>query len=113
MLAGCAGAPRWGTWAQRPTEAELVAAVRGLDQYAYFPGHEIYYNRTQGYFVYLDENGWVERFELPEHIDKQQLLSSPFVEMAFHDDPQGHHAEVSRAYPREWGQADSNLALNR
>jgi len=113
LLSGCTGAPRWGTWAERPTEAQVVAALKTVDQYAYFPGYEIYYNRTRGYYVFRTETGWVERFDLPAEIDSTRLLASPFVEMGFHDSPQSHHEEVARAYPRDWGQTKPHLALSR
>jgi hypothetical protein len=101
--AGCAGFPQVGTGAHHPTPAQVQAAMQWQDHYLYFPGYEIYYNRTQGSYVYLTGQGWVEQFTPPTEVDLQALLASPHVETNFHDSPSAHHARMIREYPRNWG----------
>lgn len=103
LLAGCTGAPRWGYWSDHPTRAQTLAALGKGDTYVYFPGYEIYYNRTQGYYVYWNGKAWLKRFEAPAGVNLTALLASPSVAVPFHDDPELHHADMVRSYPRDWG----------
>ncbi|AOS46209.1 hypothetical protein Verru16b_03306 [Lacunisphaera limnophila] len=103
LLAGCTGFPQAGPGSYYPTPTELQARLELEERYVYFPGYEIYYNRTQGYYVYRTHGGWVDEFELPLEVDRQEMLASPFAAMSFHDHPEAHHEQVVRDYPRNWG----------
>lgn len=103
VWSGCSGFPQVGAGAHHPTSAQLQTAMQWEDHYIYFPGYEIYYNRTQSTYVYLTVDGWAERFEPPPEVDLQALLASPFVEAPFNGRPAAHHARMIRDYPRDWG----------
>lgn len=103
LWTGCASFPQVGTGAHHPTPAQVQTAMKWEDHYLYFPGYEIYYNRTQGTYVYLTVDGWTERFAPPPEVDTPSLLASPFVEAPFSDRPAAHHARMMREYPRDWG----------
>lgn len=110
LLAGCGSFPQIGTGASGPSPAQLQAALQWENRYIYFPGYEIYYNRTQGYYVYQTNEGWLERFDLPPEVDRAQMIASPFAVMSFHDSPGPHHAQVVREYPRNWGVEEPRVA---
>jgi hypothetical protein len=80
--------------------ASTVVVVE-LDDYVYYPGHQIYYgSRTRRYYS-MEGSSWVAR-PAPAHISVDVLLSSPSVAVDFHDGIAIHHADVVRSYPQSW-----------
>jgi len=111
LAAGCSGTPRWGAWSSHPTSAQIVAVLGQLDSYVYYPGYEIYFNRTKEQYVFRSDRAWVAQPEPPVDVNGVDLLASPSVAMTFSDAPERHHAAVVRAYPRYWGHPETLTAL--
>ena len=107
---GCS-TPGWGSWSVRPSPAQIAAALGRLDSYVYYPGYEIYYNRTKDRYVFREGRAWVTQQEPPEDVLGQDLQAAPSVAMSFNDAPERHHAAVVRNYPRYWGRPESLTAL--
>jgi hypothetical protein len=110
LFVGCADAPRWGAWSSHPSNAQIQAGLGRLDSYVYFPGYEIYHNRTREEYVYRSDQTWITRIEPPGEVPVEMLLASPSVAMSFTDAPARHHAAVLRLYPRNWGRVEAAVA---
>jgi len=103
LLTGCSGTPRWGAWSVHPSPVRLASVLGTKDSYLYYPAYQVYYNRTKQQFVFPSDRGWTTQEESPGDVGEADLFSSPSVAMNFTDAPQGHHAAMVRAYPRNWG----------
>jgi hypothetical protein len=101
-LTGCVGSvdrPRGGTaYVEQPVYVE-GSAVR--DDYVYYPGYEVYYNRNRRQYIYRDGRTWVSR-PAPPRVSVDVLFASPSVRLDFHDHPSNHHPMIARQYPRQW-----------
>src|SRR6185437_10932740 len=42
------------------------------------------------------------------HVAANVLLSSPSVNVSFHDSPANHHAQIVKQYPKQWAPAKSD-----
>jgi hypothetical protein len=97
-LSGCVA------YVDRPRAGEVyVAPPRVLvqDDYVYYPQYGMYYGSRSHQYYYQHGSSWQARPE-PAGISATVLLASPSVRVDFHDNPAAHHAEVVRAYPRDW-----------
>jgi hypothetical protein len=79
----------------------VVATVAVPDDYVYYPGYNVYYNRSRHQYAYLDGGAWVSR-PAPMGVSVDVLLASPSVQMDFHDSPANHNAAMVRQYPKNW-----------
>ena len=111
LLAGCSATPRWGSWSAHPSPARIATVMGRLDSYVYYPGYEVYYNRTKDQYVFQNDRAWVTQHEPPLDVNGVDLLASPSVAMNFSDTPERHHAAVVRTYPRYWGRPETLTAL--
>lgn len=85
-------------------QAPPVVAAPGVveqDTYVYYPRYGVYYNRKHHQYVYTRGERWIMSPTL-EGVSPEVLMSSPSVEMDFHDSPERHHGEVIRRYPKDW-----------
>lgn len=106
-LSGCVGyvnGPDAGIYVTPPTVTVAAPA-----NYIYYPGYDVYYNRSLNQYAYLDGGTWVSRPE-PRGVSVDVLLASPSVRMDWHDSPANHHAEMTRRYPRNWSQPGARPA---
>ena len=97
LLAGCATSSP----PPRPV-ARTSAVIIGEDDYDYYPGYEVYYSRTHNYYYYRDGSSWVRRNDPP----RNWVRGSSSVHVHFNDEPDRHHAEIVRQYPRNWRAPD-------
>ena len=111
LQAGCSTTPAWGAWSVRPSPAQIAAVLGRMDSYVYYPGYEIYYNRTKDQYIFRNGQTWVAQKEPPLNVIREDLLASPAVAMNFTDAPERHHAAVVRTYPRYWGRPETLTAL--
>jgi hypothetical protein len=79
------------------------------DDYVYYPGYDVYYNRSRHQYAYLEGGAWYYR-PAPRGVSIDVLRASPSVRMDFHDSPAHHHAEVVQKYPRNWSPPGANHA---
>ena len=111
LLTGCAGygeGPRARVVVDQPVVGVTYAVP---DEYVYYPGYDVYYNRSRHEYAYQDGGRWVNRPQ-PHGISVNVLLASPSVRMNFHDSPANHHAAVRRSYPRNWNPAGDRRDQN-
>jgi hypothetical protein len=105
LSSGCIGyvdGPRdAGVYAQPPSSLYVETGVAAQDDYVYYPAYQVYYSSERRQYVYLDGRSWVSR-PLPPHVAVNVLFASPSVNIAFHDSPAHHHAEVVKQYPKQW-----------
>jgi hypothetical protein len=102
-LTGCVGyvnGPRGEVYAPAPT-VYVESGVTVQDDYVYYPAYRVYYSSYRHQYVYQDGRSWVSR-PAPPHVAVNVLISSPSVNVGFHDSPANHHAEVSKQYPQHW-----------
>ena len=101
LLTGCVGyvaEPQARVVVDQP----VVGVAVGLpDEYDYYPGYDVYYNRSRREYGYLDRGRWVNRPQ-PYGVSVNVLMASPSVRMNFHDSPANHHADMLVKYPRTW-----------
>ena len=81
-----------------PRYATRTEVIIEEDDYDYYPGYEVYYSRSHGYYYYRDGSAWVRRNDPP----RGWVNASVSVQMHFRDAPAQHHAEVIQQYPRNW-----------
>ena len=74
------------------------AVIIGEDDYDYYPGYEVYYSRAHNYYYYRDGASWVRRNDPP----RNWVRTSPSVRVHFNDDPDRHHKEIVKQYPKNW-----------
>jgi hypothetical protein len=102
LLAGCIGyvdGPHGEVYAPAPS-VYVEAGVAAQDDYVYYPAYQVYYSSDRHQYVYQDGRSWVSR-PAPPHVAVNVLLSSPSVNVGFHDSPANHHAEIARQYPKQ------------
>jgi hypothetical protein len=103
LLAGCVGyvdGPRGEVYAPVPS-VYVEEGVPMQDDYVYYPAYRVYYSSYRHQYVYQDGRSWVSR-PAPPRVAVNVLLSSPSVNVDFHDSPANHHAEIIRQYPQRW-----------
>ena len=100
VLTGCLTDRSYPRSGYRSGPSVQVTASIG-DDYDYYPGYEVYYNRTRREYVYRDGNAWVRRPQ-PRGVTTNVLFASPSVRLDFHDSPELHHSTVVKSYPRNW-----------
>jgi hypothetical protein len=71
------------------------------DDYVYYPNYGIYYNSSRHQYAYMQGGAWILA-PAPNGVSVAVLLTSPSVNMDFHDSPDKHHAEMVRKYPKNW-----------
>ena len=110
VVAGALAAPFTGyandlphdrTDRQEGVERRAQAALVVEDDYDYYPGYEIYYNRSRHEYVYRDGEAWVRR-PAPPSVAVETLTAAPSVHLDFHDAPEGHHDSIAQRYPKHW-----------
>jgi len=90
---------RWGY--RERTTVQLQGAVVSGNDYQYFPGYETYYNPQRREYVYYDGRAWV-RQSAPRGVTTAALFASPSVQLEFQDQPERHHPNVIKSYPKNW-----------
>lgn len=108
LVAGCVGyvdRPRGEVYVP-PSSVYVEEGVAMQDDYVYYPAYQIYYSSYRHQYVYRDGRSWVSR-PTPPHVAVNVLLSSPSVNVGFHDSPANHHAEIARQYPKQWAPSES------
>ena len=103
LLAGCVShmdGPRAEADAS-PQSVYVEADVAARDDYVYYPAYQVYYSSERHQYVYQDGRSWVSR-PAPPHVAANVLLSSPSVNVSFHDSPANHHAQIVKQYPKQW-----------
>jgi len=71
------------------------------NDYVYYPGYAIYYNRYQHQYAYFNGDAWVWTLA-PQGVALDDLLASPSVHMDFHDSLEKHHRDMLQKYPKTW-----------
>jgi hypothetical protein len=102
-LTGCVGyvdGPRGEVYAPAPS-VYVEEGVPVQDDYVYYPAYQVYYSSYRHVYVYQDGRSWVSR-PAPPRVAVNVLLSSPSVNVGFHDSPAHHHTEIARQYPQHW-----------
>jgi len=94
-------APRDRTDRQQGVERRAQAALVVEDDYDYYPGYEMYYNRSRQEYVYREGAEWIRR-PTPLGVAVETLNASPSVHLDFHDAPERHHDDVVKTYPKHW-----------
>ena len=94
-------APRDRTDRQQGVERRAQAALVVEDDYDYYPGYEMYYNRSRQEYVYREGAEWIRR-PTPLGVAVETLNASPSVHLDFHDSPERHHDTVVKTYPKHW-----------
>ena len=89
----------WG-YRERP-QVHIQGTVVSGEQYDYYPSYETYYHPVRREFVFYDGRRWV-RQSTPRGVHPSVVLASPSVRLEFQDLPEHHHANIVRAYPRNW-----------
>jgi len=113
--AGCSDSPAWGGWSNHPTLARLQAS-RGVQRnWVYYPTYETYYSSNYQEYVYRltffsGQTAWVTSAEPMAPVTPEMLQATPAVDMQFHDSPSSHHAEIAKAFPKDWRQSVTGLA---
>ena len=81
----------------------VVAAppVVAQNDYLYYPGYAIYYNRYQHQYAYYNGDAWVWTLA-PQGVALDDLLASPSVHMDFHDSLEKHHKDMLQRYPKNF-----------
>ena len=97
-LTGCATAPDPAATMATPT-ADTIITIDG--DYDYFPGYNVYYNRDNHQYAFLESGYWVSR-PAPYGVATNVLRASPSVRMGFRDSPANHNAEMVQKYPHNW-----------
>jgi hypothetical protein len=103
LLTGCVGyvdGPRATVYAPAPS-VYVESGVAVQDDYVYYPAYQVYYSGSRHQYVYQDGRSWVSR-PAPPHVAINVLLSSPSVNVGFHDSPANHHAQIAKQYPKQW-----------
>ena len=101
LVTGCAATTTIdgsSTVNEMPT-ADTVFVIDG--DYDYFPGYNVYYNRDNHQYAYVEGGYWVSR-PAPYGVATNVLRASPSVRMGFRDSPANHNAEMVRKYPHNW-----------
>ena len=102
-LSGCVGyvdGPRGEVYVPAPS-VYVEEGVPAQDDYVYYPAYGVYYSSYRHVYVYQDGRSWVSR-PAPPRVAVNVLLSSPSVNVGFHDSPANHHREIARQYPQHW-----------
>jgi hypothetical protein len=111
-LTGCIVAePRYATVYAPPPPVYVESQVVVQDDYVYYPDYQVYYSGSRHQYFYLEGRAWVWR-PAPPHVSASALFASPSVRLDFHDSPSGHHAAVSRQYPKHWAPPASSHGHN-
>lgn len=92
------------------TVAPIVVPPVTENDYVYYPGYQMYYNRTRHQYAHLEGGAWVWA-AAPNGVSVDALLASPSVQMDFHDSLERHHAEMLQRYPRDWQPAGEHRDL--
>ena len=103
LLAGCVGyvdGPRGHVYVPAPS-VYVEEGVPMQDDYVYYPAYGVYYSSYRHVYVYQSGRSWVSRPE-PPRVSVNVLLSSPSVNVGFHDSPANHHREITKQYPQHW-----------
>ena len=79
--------------------ADTIFVIDG--DYDYFPGYNVYYNRDNHQYAYVEDGYWVSR-PAPYGVATNVLRASPSVRMGFRDSPANHNAEMVLKYPHNW-----------
>ena len=109
LLAGCVGyvdGPRGEAYVPAPS-VYVEEGVAVQDDYVYYPAYQVYYSGNRHQYIYRDGRSWVSR-PAPPRVAVNVLLSSPSVNVGFHDSPANHHAEIARQYPKHWVAPEGN-----
>jgi hypothetical protein len=94
-FAGCVSSPS-------PRYATRSEVIIGEDDYDYYPASEVYYSRAHHYYYYREGAYWVRRNDPP----RTWARTAPSVHVHFNDNPDRHHPDVVKQYPRNWRPAD-------
>lgn len=87
LLAGCSGAPIWGSWSKGPTAEQLAAVRSRRETYTYFPNYAVYHQSTRDEYTFWDGQAWVTTSRPPPDVTVELLERSPQVELQLHDHP--------------------------
>jgi len=99
LLTGCATVVDEPAAANATPTADTIFTIDG--DYDYFPGYNVYYNRDNHQYAYLEGGYWVSR-PAPAGLAPNVLRASPSVRMGFRDSSANHNAEMVRKYPHNW-----------
>ena len=94
------------SYVDRPQPGEVYVAPSvpvfiEQDDYVYYPQYRMYYgSRSHRYYRY-EGRSWVAA-PSPRGVAINVLVSSPSVNVEFHDSPSAHHSQVIQTYPRNW-----------
>ena len=94
------------SYVDRPQPGEVyvmpsVPVFIEQDDYVYYPQYGMYYgSRSHRYYRY-EGRSWVAA-PSPRGVAVNVLVSSPSVNVEFHDSPSAHHNQVIKTYPRNW-----------
>ena len=94
------------SYVDRPQPGEVyvmpsVPVFIEQDDYVYYPQYGMYYgSRSHRYYRY-EGGSWVAA-PSPRGVAVNVLVSSPSVNVEFHDSPSAHHNQVIKTYPRNW-----------
>jgi hypothetical protein len=103
-LTGCVGyvdGPRGAVYAAPPVVEVAPPVIVEQDDFIYYPQYGMYYGSRSHRYYYQDGRSWVAR-PAPRGVSVNVLFASPSVSVGFHDHLETHHAEVIRAYPKNW-----------
>lgn len=110
MLAasGCVGCVN----PSRPSEVYMEPAVaapvfREEDDYAYYPRYGMHYGR-RSHRYYRQEGRARVATRAPGGVAVNALVSSPSLNVEFHDSACAHHQQVIKTHPRNWRPAGGN-----
>ncbi|MDO8544175.1 MAG: hypothetical protein Q7S40_27350 [Opitutaceae bacterium] len=90
--------------AQR-TVVQAPVTVVTREAYDYYPGYEVYYNRTRREYVSRDGSAWV-RQPAPRGVTVSVLAASPSVPLELQGPPEQQHSTVVKSYPKNWKHGD-------
>ena len=100
------------SYVDRPQPGEVyvtpsVPVFIEQDDYVYYPQYRMYYgSRSHCYYRY-EGRSWVAA-PSPRGVAVNVLVSSPSVNVEFHDSPSAHHEQVIKTYPRNWQPSGDN-----
>ena len=91
--------------------APLVPVFIEQDDYVYYPQYGMYYGSRSHRYYRHEGHAWVAA-PAPRGVAVNVLVSSPSVNVEFHDSPSAHHNQVIKTYPRNWHPPGGNSGRN-